>query len=180
MDTPVKTPKARRPERITPARVASPRKRSAVPLQGVTQNVVYWARQLEILYDRQFMTAMRPVRTTISIWRILLWLHDNECLAVGDIATRSHIERTVVCRLLDRMEADGLIDRTPNESDRRVRDIRITAKGRQLYQRMRPVRDQVYARAIAGIEPAQLELACKVITKMTGNLGGGDVMRPFR
>jgi len=153
---------------------------SARRLHSLTQNVVYWARILEVLYNQKFVAGMRPMRTAISNWRILTLLHKLGPLTVGEIAESTHIDRTVVCRLLDRMTKQGLIARKLRTDDRRVSETRITPKGRKVFHKMKPIREKVYLHATDGIDAKDLEFACYVITKMIDNLGGNELLFRMR
>jgi DNA-binding MarR family transcriptional regulator len=61
-----------------------------------------------------------------------------------DIQRHTLLRRYNVSRIVDRMEADGLVTRRPSPEDARGTVVRITSKGRALRRRMWPV----YAAAI--------------------------------
>jgi DNA-binding MarR family transcriptional regulator len=68
----------------------------------------------------------------------------GEGLRQRDIERQTLLRRYNVSRIVDRMEAEGLVRRTPSPEDARGRLVRITRKGRALRRRMWPV----YAAAI--------------------------------
>jgi DNA-binding MarR family transcriptional regulator len=62
-----------------------------------------------------------------------------------DLHRRMLLAKYNLSRLLDRMEADGLIGRQPVDDDARGEYVRVTTQGRDMQKRMWPV----YRRAIA-------------------------------
>lgn len=62
-----------------------------------------------------------------------------------DLHRRMLLAKYNLSRLLDRMEADGLIGRQPVNDDARGEYVRVTKRGRDMQKRMWPV----YRRAIA-------------------------------
>ena len=132
-------------------------------------NMLYWTRLLETSYNRAFVAAA-PRSTSVSVWRVLAWLSEMESLTVGELALHTHMERTVLGRLLDRMASQGLIERSAANGDRRVSLARISAAGRKAFARMQPLRLSIYDRAIRGIPSGDIEIARRVIMTMVGNL----------
>ena len=62
-----------------------------------------------------------------------------------DLHRRMLLAKYNLSRLLDRMEADGLIGRQPVNDDARGEYVRVTTRGRDMQKRMWPI----YRRAIA-------------------------------
>lgn len=56
-----------------------------------------------------------------------LWLRDG--LTVSELGEELQLKTSTVTALADRMERDGLITRTRNESDRRVVTLHLTDRG---------------------------------------------------
>jgi len=158
-------------EPLEPASIPSAEGSDVGPFSDVSfsGNMLYWTRLLETSYNRAFVSET-PSSASVSVWRVLAWLSEKESLTVGELALHTHMERTVLGRLLDRMAEQGLIVRTPSEGDRRVSLARIAAKGRKVFAKMQPVRDAIYERAIQGIEETEIETARRVIVRMVKNL----------
>lgn len=80
---------------------------------------------------------------------------------VGEVAVTVGISQPGVTRMLDKLEADGLVRSTQLADDRRVRTIALTRSGRQLISRSKrtvwPVIEAAVADACAG--PAEPLLA---------------------
>jgi DNA-binding MarR family transcriptional regulator len=71
-------------------------------------------------------------------------------------------------RLVDRLEADGLVTREPG-TDNRSKAITLTAAGRKAAQRVAAARDEVLENALAGLSPDERatfdELLARVVIR---------------
>jgi DNA-binding MarR family transcriptional regulator len=57
---------------------------------------------------------------------------------VASMVSGYQLSRSGLTRLLDRMERDGLIERTLSREDRRQFDVAISDKGREVFERVWP------------------------------------------
>jgi DNA-binding PadR family transcriptional regulator len=75
-----------------------------------------------------------------------------------------------IVRIVDRMEADGLLERRPDPADRRARCLYLTSKGRSLLDQIRRVSDLTRAEAFAGVGRAEREQFMNVLERVHGNM----------
>jgi len=83
------------------------------------------------------------------------------------VQSRTHLAQYNVCRLVDRLEREGLVDRQQCQRDGRNNVLVITAKGRALRRQMWPA----YAAAIeehfgARLTPAEAEQLAGLLAKL--------------
>jgi DNA-binding MarR family transcriptional regulator len=71
------------------------------------------------------------------------------------IAEQLGVDRTVMTYLLDDLEADGLIERLADPSDRRVRRIAATAKGRARLAELGERLDEAERASLAGLDEGE-------------------------
>lgn len=81
----------------------------------------------------------------------LLPLWDEDGLKVVELARRAGLETSTMTGLLDRMERDSLVSRSPDPMDRRVQRIHLTQEGRNSEAKVLEVVDRVMARVLKGI-----------------------------
>lgn len=67
---------------------------------------------------------------------VLRLLHDNESMAMREIAESLFCDASNVTAIVDHLEARGYAERRADPSDRRIKRIAVTAEGRKLQQRM--------------------------------------------
>ena len=62
-------------------------------------------------------------------------------------------DRATIGGLVERLEDKGLVRRAVDKNDRRSRTLRLTAAGRAMFARMRPMLDRVNVRMLARLAP---------------------------
>jgi DNA-binding MarR family transcriptional regulator len=79
---------------------------------------------------------LRPFSLTFPRYEVLMLVYFSRqgALPLGKIGQRLQVHRTSVTGLVDRLEADGLLERAAHESDRRTTLAQITARGRRVAQ----------------------------------------------
>lgn len=89
--------------------------------------------------------AMDPLGIDAATAELLVQLHRSpECGIRGvQIGEQCQMTATRVSRLVDRAEADGLVERQPDPEDRRAQHVVLTAKGREVVRRYAPLMDAV-------------------------------------
>lgn len=74
--------------------------------------------------------ALEPRGLTHAQWIPLLKLHWGEASTVAELARECQLDAGAMTRLLDRLEAKGLVTRVRSSSDRRVVNLELTPEGR--------------------------------------------------
>ena len=82
------------------------------------------------LLRKRFEQNARPLGLTRSQAQVLAHLALHQGIAQRGLAEILEIEPITLTRLLDGMERGGLVERRPHPSDRRVRRLFLTRKGR--------------------------------------------------
>lgn len=115
-----------------------------------------WARLLRVeqaLLDK-VETDLKAAGLPWLVWYdVLLELsraQDNR-LRHRDLHARMLLAKYNLSRLIDRMEAEGLVERMPCSDDGRGADIAITSTGRALQKRMWAVYQRAIDRHFAGL-----------------------------
>ncbi|MDZ4391441.1 MarR family winged helix-turn-helix transcriptional regulator [Cypionkella sp.] len=88
---------------------------------------------------------------TIPEWRVLAHLAQSDQVSVREIQARVDMDKSKVSRAAARLEAQGLIEKRENQEDRRLLDMRLTAKGRDLIARIVPIADAYQTQILAKI-----------------------------
>lgn len=88
---------------------------------------------------------------TIPEWRVLAHLAQSDQVSVREIQARVDMDKSKVSRAAARLEAQGLIEKRENLEDRRLLDMRLTVKGRDLIARIVPIADAYQAQLLAQI-----------------------------
>lgn len=106
---------------------------------------------------------------------MLMRLLERDGLTQVALARLQRIEAPTLCRMVDRLARDGLVERRPHPEDRRAICVHLTAAGRRVARRGRKaVADVEHSAfgALDGDERAQLaELLDRVLERLSGRDG---------
>ena len=84
-------------------------------------------------------------------------------LSQTELAHRVGVEGATMVAMLDRLARAGLLERLPSATDRRVKLVRLTPQGTQLYAKVRTEADAVRRKFLAGVDTAQLQAATELL-----------------
>jgi DNA-binding MarR family transcriptional regulator len=92
-------------------------------------------------------------------------------LTCGEIGTRTIARDPDITRLVDQLSARGLVTRRRSETDRRVVEVSITAKGLDLLRALDP-HSQRMPRALMGhLSAAKLRQLTKLLSELLDGMG---------
>jgi DNA-binding MarR family transcriptional regulator len=92
---------------------------------------------------------------TPALFALLNVIGAREGAIQQELGTALGIDRSTMVSLIDHLESAGLATRRPSATDRRAREIAITAKGRRTLQRARGLILQVEDEVLAGLSAAE-------------------------
>ena len=90
-----------------------------------------------------------------------------------DIAKRLRIEGPTMTRMLDTLEADGLVERLPDPADRRTKQLRVTAEGERVLEEIFAIADELRDRLLDGVPPDRLDELNELLVMLTERLDAG-------
>jgi DNA-binding MarR family transcriptional regulator len=91
-------------------------------------------------------------------------------LKIGDLAERVVIAPYNMTRLLDRLEAEGLLRRERSATDRRSADAVLTEKGAALRRSMWPVYERAILEAFAPLSERDAEAMTRILSRVIAQL----------
>jgi MarR family transcriptional regulator for hemolysin len=94
---------------------------------------------------------------SLVTWLILQTLGEQEGELQRQLAERLCIEGPTMTRHLDRLEADGLIERRPDRADRRGTRVHPTQAGRERLHAMREVMERSEQDLLDGLSAAEID-----------------------
>ena len=117
--------------------------------------VTEFAGQLLFRLWRAFHTRTAEVLGSIgltpALFALLNVIGAREGAIQQELGSALGIDRSTMVSLIDQLESAGLARRRPSATDRRAREIAITAKGRRLLQRARGLIARVEDEVLAGL-----------------------------
>jgi DNA-binding MarR family transcriptional regulator len=113
---------------------------------------------------------------TRAQWKVLFKLTRTPGLRQVELADMLDLEPITLCRIVDRLEEAGLVERTRDPQDRRAWRLHVTAKAQPLVEKLQAVGAMLVDQAFAGINPKDIEIARKVLAQTRENAGRCTVM----
>jgi len=114
---------------------------------------------------------LRPIGGSSAQFLALLRLAEaKRGLVQHELAEALAIERPTLTRLLDRMEADGLVRRTPSATDRREKCIVLVAAARPLLRKMRVVARKLHAEVLEPFNEEELGNTTATLARLAAHL----------
>ena len=84
------------------------------------------------------------------------------------------LEPITLCRIVDRLEEAGLVERTRDPEDRRAWRLHVTAQAQPLVEKLKAVGAELVDQAFAGIDPNDIEITRRVLAQVRENAGRTD------
>ncbi len=121
--------------------------------------------------ENQLETALGAQGLSVAKLRALhqLAAADDGPLSLGQLAERLACVRSNITQLIDRLEQDGLVQRTPDPDDRRSLRAMITIEGRRRYQWGIKTQAQVEREMLRGLSPKEQEQLASLLDKFSAD-----------
>jgi DNA-binding MarR family transcriptional regulator len=103
------------------------------------------------LLRRRFEQNARGSGLTRSQWQALTYLAQNEGINQSGLAELLDVEPITLCRIVDKLQDFGLIERHPHPSDRRVWILHLTPAAHPKLMQVRKLGDLTRSEALAGV-----------------------------
>lgn len=117
---------------------------------------------MELLRAREaamarFRPVLREYGLTEQQWRVIRVLADNEGIDASEVAARSFLLAPSLTRILQFLEKEGLVTRSADDNDQRRSVLRLTRKGRRVFDSVGPDSEKRYEEIEATFGKDRLE-----------------------
>ena len=106
---------------------------------------------------------------SVAYFAVLQALWDEDGLNISDLGDRAYLEKSTMTSLIDRMEGAGLLRREDHPTDRRAYKICLTARGKELEEKLDQVVSRVYKHLTRGILEKDLQKSTEVCRSLIKN-----------
>jgi DNA-binding MarR family transcriptional regulator len=117
---------------------------------------------------------LRPYGLGSTQWYVLYQLANVGPTMQRDLVQMLNIERATLSGVVTTLLKKRLITQDPNADDQRQRILRITRAGSKLWQALPSPVELILEVAFKGADPAEMEIACKVLQAATKRLNEHD------
>lgn len=124
--------------------------------------------------SRSFKAAATLRLRTIGVHTgqnfLLEALWESGEMTTGALARYMHIEVPTATRMIQRMEAAGLVTRQTDPADRRRVRVALTGEGHKAAEAVPAILDEVAEQALQGFTPAEREDLVGLLERLASNL----------
>ena len=135
----------------------------------VEESIGYLLRTLRIHMDRATDDEMAAYDLTGVQWRPLLALHLGLGDTAAELARIGCVDTGAMTRMVDRLEAKGLLRRTPCPNDARVVRLALTADGERLCRKIPYGLSRVMNSLLRGFTAAEVATLKSLVRRMLAN-----------
>ncbi len=126
--------------------------------------------EIDRLVKKRFDRFAETTGMSRAQWQVLARVAKREGVNQATLADLVSVEPITICRMVDRLEALGLVERRPDPNDRRARLIHMTEAARPGLERMRRVAQALFAEALDGITPEEEAILFRLLDRIHANL----------
>lgn len=132
----------------------------------IIEDMAKVSRKIRTLFDAR----VREKGLTLARARTLLRIARGDAANQKELAEELEIETATLVRLIDGLEAQGLIERREVAGDRRAKQVVLTPEGVVLAEIIDRMAIQIGLEVLAGIGEQDLQAAHAITRRMAGNL----------
>ena len=122
------------------------------------------------LLRRSFDARARGIGVTRPQWRMLTMLKRHEGSNQGQLAELLDVEPITLCRMVDRLEETGLVERRAHPNDRRAWQLFVTSKGTALTAELVPIGQNLFDDALEGLDATERAALEASLDRVRANL----------
>lgn len=111
-----------------------------------------------------------PLGISTSRLMVMWLLHSEESMTMGEIAQSIDLTPRGVTRIVDGLETDGLADRVPSTTDKRVKLVKLTKSGQRFVQTSFPIANAEFSRLFSALDKSEAVEFIRILEKLTDQM----------
>lgn len=139
-------------------------------MEQLERTLAFLLNDVARLLRTRFEQNARELGLTRSQWQVLAYLARNEGIQQGALAELLELEPITLTRIIDKLQASGLVERRLHPRDRRVWQLHLRANASPLLAEMKRIGALTREEALQGISGSDRERLICILNDMKGNL----------
>ena len=137
----------------------------------IMENFAFEVVETARLMRREANKRAAVLGATKAQWRVLARLsRSGDAVRQIELADALDVEPITLCRMIDRLEEAGLVERRRDGADRRAWRIHLTAAAAPVLAKLEEMGVGLHADFLAGIDEADRETALRVLARIRHNI----------
>lgn len=133
-------------------------------------NLGFLLKDVSRLYTRRFEERAHGLSLTLPQCKALAYLSKNEGVSQKRLAELIEIDPMSLVRILDRMEADGWVERRSDPEDRRARSLVLTEKAKPVLEHVWRLAAETRAEVLDGLSNGERTTLLELLERVHSNL----------
>jgi len=142
----------------------------AAPLTDFYRDLLFLLHDVARLLRVEGDKRARLHGMTRAQWGILIWLERQAGLSQKELSEFLEVEPITVARLIDRLEARGMVERRPDPRDRRIWRLHLLPPARGVLYEIDRQRADMTRTLTDGIDQRSLETMTEALLQMKATL----------
>ncbi|MBO0766467.1 MAG: MarR family transcriptional regulator [Hyphomicrobiaceae bacterium] len=140
------------------------------PHRAIDSDFLFLIYDVAQLVRRQADKRARTYGMTRAQWAVLARLQREPGITQSRLASLTDVEPITIGRLVDRLEANNLIERQPDPEDRRIWRLRLTPKSAPILKQFAAFRRELHDEMAEGLNASDLDMLVTCLQRMRTNL----------
>jgi DNA-binding MarR family transcriptional regulator len=136
------------------------------------ESIGYLIRQAQLAMHRTIDERMVELELTALQWIPLLLLDQGKAQTAAELSRCLGVDTSTATRMLDRLEAKGLLERKRSAEDRRIINLVLTETGKTLAVRIPYVTADALNLHLRNFSQAEFNELKRLLRKLTANEEG--------
>ena len=121
-------------------------------------------------YSRRFEERAQALSLTLPQCRALLYLENNQGVSQKRLSELTELDPMSLVRILDRMEADGWVQRRFDPADRRAHTLWLTPRAKPVLDHIAQLIAETRAEALQGLSSEERSKLLELLERLHANL----------
>jgi DNA-binding MarR family transcriptional regulator len=142
-------------------------------MRAVDSNFAFDVSETALALRRAFDRRAAELGVTRAQWRALARLAREDGMRQVDLADALDVEPITLCRMIDRLEEAGLVERRSDAKDRRAWRLHLTPASTPIIARLQALAISFLADALAGVDAAEQDKVRTILARVRANVAEG-------
>lgn len=144
---------------------------------GVMKELAWQIAETSHAMRRFYDRRVAQLGVTRAQWRVIAILGHNPGMKQVELADRLDVEPISTCRIIDRLEEAGLVERQRDPADRRAWRLALTPKAEPIRARLSELAEEMSLEAFAGLSAAEIDTMGAALARVRDNIARRDDAR---
>jgi len=127
-------------------------------------------KRLYQLMGAYFNAILRPYGVASSQWYVLYAMSQSPQLTQKELQAAMQVESATLTGVINALVRNGWVERKQSAGDRRVKELRFTPAGRELWEKLPDPIITIHTQMLEGISAEEEIVARKILDKAIKNL----------